>query len=195
MNVRVVTVKMRRPEGTTSQPNVTLPKVYARPIQGESKPKVITTGGLKTSFGTSSQQAVRAELEKVRKVWLSSGRGPKDIYKYLQAVFDLEQRWEEQNTRDRNSEWILNSYKALNPPSEEEPFGAIIYATALFPSKEKGKQRNKWSHLLHHIRKAKETSVAEYIEWNGGTINKCLAERKDKRDYFPTDKRRRSSRR
>jgi hypothetical protein len=34
------------------------------------------------------------------------------------------------------------------------------------------------------MRKTGETSVAEYIEWYGGTINKCLAKRKNKRDYF-----------
>jgi hypothetical protein len=164
MNERVVPVKMRRPETATF--------------------RVITTSSPKTSVGAGWLQTVRAELEKVRKVWLSCGRGPKEIYKYLQAVFDLEQRWEKQNTRDRNSEWILETYKAPNPPSEEEPFGAIIYATADLPPKDKGKQRNKWSHLLYHMRKTGETSVAEYIEWYGGTINKCLAKRKNKRDYF-----------
>jgi hypothetical protein len=189
MSVRVVPVKMRHPESATSQPNVTSPK-GERSIQSSAKHTVIRVSSPKASVGASWQQTVRAELDEVRKVWLSCGRGPKDIYKYLQAVFDLEQRWEKQNTRDRNSEWTLETYKAPNPPSEEEPFGAIIYATAVFPFEEKGKQRNKWSHLLHHIRKTKETSVAEYIEWYGGTINKCLAERNNKRDYFPTAKRR-----
>lgn len=192
---RIVPAKTRHSESATSQPNATVPKVRAQPIQRTAKPAVSKTGNPNTSFGTSWQQTVRAELEKVRKVWLSCGRGPKDIYKYLQAVFDLEQRWERQNTRDRNSEWILETYKAPNPPNEEEPFGAIIYATAVFPPKDKGKQRNKWSHLLHHMRKTKETSVAEYIGWYGGSINKCLAKRKIKRDYFPTDKPRRRSRR
>jgi hypothetical protein len=113
MSVRVVPVKMRHPERATF--------------------RVITTSSPKTSVGTGWLQTVRAELKKVRNVWDSIGRDRKDIRKYLQAVFDLEKRWENQNTRDRNSEWILKNHKAPNPPSEEEPFGAIIYALLIFP--------------------------------------------------------------
>ena len=119
-------------------------------------------------------QALREDLLRVRTVWedCQASRERDAIYSYLTAVFDLVAWWTaEKRARERAHKALR--LRSMTPFNEEEPFAAVIRATA-DPVKVDKRTRSKWSRVLRYALEYKDHSepLDQFVKRRGG-INKC----------------------
>ena len=119
-------------------------------------------------------QALREDLRRVRNAWedCQSHRERDAIYSYLTAVFDLVAWWAAEDRAVSRGRWALK-LQGADPPNADEPFAAIILATADREKVDK-RTRSKWSRVLRYAMEYKPSSepLASFIQRKGG-INKC----------------------
>jgi hypothetical protein len=121
-----------------------------------------------------SKEALRQDLARVRNAW-EEGQASRDrnaIYAYLSAVFDLVAWWAAEDRAISRARWALR-LRGVDLPNIEEPFAAIILATA-DPEKVDKRTRSKWSRVLRYTMEHKTNAepLAAFIRRKGG-INKC----------------------
>jgi hypothetical protein len=89
-------------------------------------------------------------------------------------VFDLVMWWAAEGRAISRARWALQ-LRHLGLPTTDEPFAAIILATADREKVDK-RTRSKWSRVLRYAAEYKPSSerLATFIQRKGG-INKCAA--------------------
>ena len=121
-----------------------------------------------------SKEALRQDLSRVRIAWeeCQTSRDRSAIYGYLSAVFDLVIWWVAEGRAVSRARWALQ-LQGVDVPHADEPFAAIIFATADRQKVDK-RTRSKWSRVLRYSAEYKPTSetLAAFIRRKGG-INKC----------------------
>src|SRR6266567_2005044 len=119
-------------------------------------------------------QALRQDLTRVRSAWedCQSSRDRNAIYGYLSAVFDLVIWWTAEDRAIDRARWALRLCR-LDLPIDDEPFAAIILATANREKVDK-RTRSKWSRVLRYAAEYKTNAepLAAFIQRKGG-INEC----------------------
>jgi hypothetical protein len=92
----------------------------------------------------------------------------------LSAVFDLVMWWAAEGRAISRARWALQ-IQGADLPSTDEPFAAIILATADRERVDK-RTRSKWSRMLRYAAEYKTNSelLAAFVRRKGG-INKCAA--------------------
>jgi hypothetical protein len=119
-------------------------------------------------------QALREDLRRVRSAWdeCQAKRDRDAIYGYLSAVFDLVMWWKAEGRAVSRARLALQLQR-LDLPNTDEPFAAIILATADRQKVDK-RTRSKWSRVLWYAAEYKATSepLAQFVQRKGG-INKC----------------------
>jgi hypothetical protein len=109
----------------------------------------------------------------VRLAWedCQTSRDRNAIYGYLTAVFDLVMWWAAEG-RAISRAWALQ-LRHLGLPTTDEPFAAIILATADRQKVDK-RTRSKWSRVFRYAAEYKTNAepLAAFIQRKGG-INKC----------------------
>jgi hypothetical protein len=119
-------------------------------------------------------QALRQDLLRVRNAWdeCQSSRDRNAIYGYLTAVFDLVMWWIAEDRAISRARWALQLQR-LELPTTDEPFAAIILATADRQKVDK-RTRSKWSRVLRYAAEYKANSelLVAFVQRKGG-INKC----------------------
>jgi hypothetical protein len=123
-----------------------------------------------------SKEALRQDLARVRNAWedCQASRDRNAIYGYLSAVFDLVMWWIAEGRAVSRARWALELLR-LDLPTIDEPFAAIILATADRQKVDK-RTRSKWSRVLRYAAEYKPSSepLAAFVQRKGG-INKCAA--------------------
>jgi hypothetical protein len=78
-----------------------------------------------------TRQALRQDLLRVQNAWdeCQASRDRNAIYGYLSAVFDLVMWWKAEDRAISRARWALQ-LRRLDLPTTDEPFAAIILATA-----------------------------------------------------------------
>ena len=121
-----------------------------------------------------STAALRQDLLRVRIAWdeCQASRDRNAIYGYLSAVFDLVMWWMAQDRAISRARWALRLH-GLHLPTADEPFAAIILATADRQKVDK-RTRSKWSRVLRYAMEYKMNAkpLAAFVRRKGG-INKC----------------------
>jgi hypothetical protein len=121
-----------------------------------------------------TSQALREDLRRVRNAWedCQAKRDRDAIYSYLTAVFDLVVWWAAEDRAVSRGRWALK-LQGVDPPNADEPFAAIILATADREKVDK-RTRSKWSRVLRYAieYKSKAEPLATFIRRKGG-INAC----------------------
>jgi hypothetical protein len=121
-----------------------------------------------------SKEALRQDLLRVRLAWedCQASRDRNAIYGYLTALFDLVMWWAAENRAVSRGLWALNLQR-LDVPNSDEPFAAIILATADRQKVDK-RTRSKWSRVLRYAMEYKSPSepLARFVQRKGG-INEC----------------------
>jgi hypothetical protein len=121
-----------------------------------------------------SREALRQDLTRVRIAWehCQTSRDRNAIYGYLTAVFDPVMWWAAEDRAISRARWALQ-LQGLDLPTTDEPFAAIILATA-DPEKVDKRTRSKWSRVLRYAMEHKTNAepLAAFIRRKGG-INKC----------------------
>jgi hypothetical protein len=95
-------------------------------------------------------QALREDLRRVRNAWgdCQAKRDRDAIYSYLTAVFNLVAWWAAENCALERARKALR-LRCLEPSDHDEPFAAIILATADRAKVDK-RTRSKWSRVLRY---------------------------------------------
>jgi hypothetical protein len=123
-----------------------------------------------------SKEALRQDLTRVRIAWeaCQSSRDRNAIYGYLSAVFDLVMWWKAEDRAISRARWALQ-LQHLDLPTTDEPFAAIILATADRQKVDK-RTRSKWSRVMRYAMeyKTKAEPLTAFVRRKGG-INKCAA--------------------
>jgi hypothetical protein len=123
-----------------------------------------------------SRKALRQDLVRVRIAWEDSqaSRARNAIYGYLSAVFDLVIWWAAEDRAVSRARWALR-LQCADLPTTDEPFAAIILATADRQKVDK-RTRSKWSRVLRYAMEYRTNSelLAAFVQRRGG-INKCAA--------------------
>ena len=119
-------------------------------------------------------QALRQDLTRVRIAWdeCQASRDRNAIYKYLTAVFELVAWWAADGRAVSRARWALQ-LQGVDQPTTDEPFAAIILATAGRQKVDK-RTRSKWSRVLRYAAEYKTNAepLATFIQ-RKGRINKC----------------------
>jgi hypothetical protein len=119
-------------------------------------------------------QALRQDLLRARLAWeeCQASRERDAIYGYLGAVFDLVMWWKAEDRAISRARWALQLQR-LDLPTTDEPFAAVILATADREKVDK-RTRSKWSRVLRYALKCKSHSepLERFIKRKGG-INEC----------------------
>jgi hypothetical protein len=117
-----------------------------------------------------SREALRQDLLRVRNAWddCQTNRDRDAIYSYLTAVFDLVAWW----AAEGRARWALQ-LQHLDLPTTDEPFAAIILATADRQKVDK-RTRSKWPRVMRYAAEYKSYSepLAAFVRRKGG-INRC----------------------
>jgi hypothetical protein len=123
-----------------------------------------------------SKEALRQNLTRVRIAWeeCQTNRERNAIYGYLSAVFDLVMWWKAEDRAISRARWALQLQR-LDLPATDEPFAAIILATADRQKVDK-RTRSKWSRVMRYAAEYKTNAepLATFVQRKGG-INKCAA--------------------
>jgi len=137
-------------------------------------------------------RGVRYFVLRVRNAWeeCQASRDRNAIYGYLSAVFDLVMWWAAENRAVSRARWALQ-LQHLDLPTTDEPFAAIILATADRQKVDK-RTRSKWSRVLRYAAEYKTNAepLAAFVQRKGG-INKCAERftrylgRRQRRDQTP----------
>ena len=123
-----------------------------------------------------TMEAMKANLLRLQNEWdaVQASRDRDAIYRYLSAVFELVEWW------DQEGKAVNRAYRALHQrgyPSvrEPEPFAALILCTS-DPVKVDDRTRSKWSRALRFAAKNKDLDepLRDFIKRKGG-INACAA--------------------
>jgi hypothetical protein len=140
-----------------------------------------------------SRDALRQDLSRVRNAWddCQASRDRNAIYGYLSAVFDLVMWWAAEDRAVSRARWAVKLRRADWPALVDEPFAAIILATA-DPEKVDKRTRSKWSRVMRYAMeyKANAEPLAAFVRRKGG-INACAARftrwlgRRQRRDQTP----------
>ena len=121
------------------------------------------------------KEALRQDLLRVRIAWedCQSNRDRNAIYGYLTAVFDLVMWWAVEGRAVSRARWALG-LQGTELPTTDEPFAAIIFATADREKVDK-RTRSKWSRVLRYAAEYKTNAepLAAFVQRRGG-INKCV---------------------
>jgi hypothetical protein len=121
-------------------------------------------------------QAMRQDLLRVRLAWdeCQASRDRIAIYGYLSAVFDLVMWWAAEGRAISRARKALRLQR-LDLPTTDEPFAAIILATADRKKVDK-RTRSKWSRVLRYAAEYKSPSepLAQFVQRKCG-INECAA--------------------
>jgi hypothetical protein len=116
------------------------------------------------------------DLLRVRSAWndCQTSRDRNAIYGYLSAVFDLVAWWAAEGRAISRARRALQ-LQGVDVPSADEPFAAIILATADREKVDK-RTRSKWSRVMRYAAEYKPSSepLAAFVQRKGG-INKCAA--------------------
>jgi hypothetical protein len=120
---------------------------------------------------TRSHDLLRAELAPVRRAFVEY-RGTRDrdaVYRYLDAVFGLVEKWNRLRCAKRWAKRALRQQN-LRPSGQPDPFAAVIVCTAQTDSR----TTSKWARALRYAAavKKKPEPLAGFIHRNGG-INAC----------------------
>ena len=120
------------------------------------------------------KEALRQDLTRVRIAWdeCQSSRDRNAIYGYLSAVFDLVMCWAAEDRAISRARWALQ-LRGVDLPTTDEPFAAIIFATADRQKVDK-RTRSKWSRVMRYAAEYKTNAepLAAFVQRKGG-INKC----------------------
>jgi hypothetical protein len=123
-----------------------------------------------------TSQALRQDLTRVRSAWgdCQASRDRNAIYGYLTAVFDLVMWWAAEDRAISRARWALQ-LQHLDLPTTDEPFAAIILATADRQKVDK-RTRSKWSRVMRYAAEYKTNAepFAGFVRRKGG-INKCAS--------------------
>ena len=121
-----------------------------------------------------SKEALKQDLTRVRNAWedCQTSRDRNAIYGYLSAVFDLVMWWAAEDRAVSRARWALQ-LQGVDVPHADEPFAAIIFATADREKVDK-RTRSKWSRVLRYAAEYKTNAepLATFVRRKGG-INKC----------------------
>jgi hypothetical protein len=121
-------------------------------------------------------QALQQDLVRVRLAWedCQTSRDRNAIYGYLTAVFDLVMWSAAEDRAVSRGRWALK-LQGVDAPNADEPFAAIILATA-DRAKVDRRTRSKWSRVLRYAAEYKPVaeSLAAFVQRKSG-INKCAA--------------------
>ena len=122
------------------------------------------------------KDALREDLTRVRLAWeeCQGSRDRNAIYGYLSAVFDLVMWWAAEGRAISRARSALQLQR-LDLPATDEPFAAIILATADRQKVDK-RTRSKWSRVMRYAAEYKTNAepLATFVLRKGG-INKCAA--------------------
>jgi hypothetical protein len=102
-------------------------------------------------------------LRRLRNAWeqCQASRDRNAIYSYLSAVFDLVMWWAAENRAVSRARWALQLHR-LDLPATDEPFAAIILATADREKVDK-RTRSKWSRVLRYGMEYDERRTACHV--------------------------------
>jgi hypothetical protein len=116
-----------------------------------------------------SKDALREDLTRVRLAWeeCQGSRDRNAIYGYLSAVFDLVIWWVAEGRAVSRARWALQ-LQGVDVPHADEPFAAIIFATADRQKVDK-RTRSKWSRVLRYAAEYK-THVEPLAASSGGRV-------------------------
>jgi hypothetical protein len=121
-------------------------------------------------------EALRQDLLRVQNAWdeCQACRDRNAIYGYLSAVFDLVKWWAAEGRPISRGRRALK-LQGVDAPNADEPFAAIILATADREKVDK-RTRSKWSRVLRYAMEYKTNveALATFVQRKGG-INKCAA--------------------
>ena len=124
-----------------------------------------------------SREALRQDLTRVRIAWedCQASRDRNAIYSYLSAVFELVMWWAAEDRAVSRARWAVKLRRADWSTVVDEPFAAIILATA-DPEKVDKRTRSKWSRVLRYAMEYKSSSepLAAFVRRKRG-INACAA--------------------
>jgi len=141
------------------------PRAVTRRIAPERKIQIVGT----------SHSTVSDELEHARRAWIryQSTRKRAAVYGYLNAVFEISQRWIKQGRAKTYSLQALATTKHPSAIRIDEPFAAVIFCTS-DPEIADAKTRSKWSRVLRCARKTKPSNqrLTDFIKSKGG-VNAC----------------------
>jgi len=123
-----------------------------------------------------SQEAMRQDLDRVRRTWAKCQRCRRRnaIYSYLTAVYNLVTWWAAEG-RAVERAWRALRSRRLDVPEREDPFAAIIRCTA-DPKVVDKRTRSKWSRVMRYVARVKDQaeSLQEFVTRRGG-INECAS--------------------
>jgi hypothetical protein len=110
----------------------------------------------------------------VRNAWedCQASRDRDAIYGYLSAVFGLVMWWAAEGRAVSRARWALQ-IQGADLPTTDEPFAAIILATADRKKVDK-RTRSKWSRVMRYAMEYKPVAepLAAFVRRKGG-INEC----------------------
>ena len=115
-----------------------------------------------------STEALQATLLRLQNEWetVQASRDRDAIYRYLAAVFELVEWW------DQEGKAVKRAYRALHlrghkSVREPEPFAAVILCTS-DPEKADYRTRSKWSRVLRYAAEYKDLDEPLVILSSGG---------------------------
>ena len=95
------------------------------------------------------------------------------VHRFLEAIFNLVSRWEEEDRLEEGLYRLLDSLKAPVTLKIGEAFAVVIYCTAPHVDK---KSRSKWARALRYAaaNKSVDESIRSFFKRKGG-INACAS--------------------
>ena len=123
-----------------------------------------------------SSEALQATLLRLQNEWatVQASRDRDAIYRYLAAVFEVVEWWDEEGKA------VKRAYRALHQRGHQsvrkpEPYATLILCTS-DPSKVDARTRSKWSRTLRFAAEYKDLDepLRVFIKRKGG-LNECAA--------------------
>jgi hypothetical protein len=116
---------------------------------------------------------VLADLETARAAWKSMGRGRGEIYKYLQTVFDIGQRWYNEGKGVRYQSLMLKITGFPMQERERGRFRVLVYCSSEPKTAAHFKLRNKWVQWLEFAGKKiwDGDTFEQFVKETGGSIS------------------------
>jgi hypothetical protein len=116
---------------------------------------------------------IESDLQRARAAW-SSGIGRKDrIWRYLQVVLSIGQRWKKQGKGIRNQELMLKTANFTMGERQRGRFRVIVYCSSDPKSDSDFRVRNKWVQWLELVSEeiAEGQTFKDFMEERGGRLS------------------------
>jgi hypothetical protein len=116
---------------------------------------------------------VLADLETARVAWKSMGRGRREIFKYLQTVLDIGQRWYREEKGIEYQSLMLKIAKFRMGERQRGRFRVIVYCSSEPKTQGDFRVRNKWVHWLELAAKQIRDNQAfeDFVKETGSSIS------------------------